>query len=65
MNEWFFRNKDLIGFGMILIVCLLMVFAHIREGSSLLNVGKWFIVIGLTIVLMIRNSKKKKARNGK
>lgn len=65
MNEWFFRNKDLIGFGMILIVCVLMVLSHIREGSSMLNIGKWFIVIGLTIVLMIRNRNQKKARNGK
>ena len=62
MNEWFFRNKDLIGFGMILTVCVLMLLSHIREGSSPLNIGKWVIVIGLTIVLMIRNKKQKKSR---
>ncbi len=62
MNNWFFKHKDAIGFGMILIVCLMMIFAHIREGSSMLNIGKWFIVIGLTIVLMIRNKKQKKSR---
>ena len=62
MNNWFFKHKDAIGFGMILIVCLMMIFARIREGSSMLNIGKWFIVIGLTIVLMIRNKKQKKSR---
>lgn len=62
MNNWFFKHKDAIGFGMILTVCLLMVFAHIREGSSMMNIGKWFIVIGLTIVLMIRNKKQKRSR---
>ena len=62
MNNWFFKHKDAIGFGMILIVCVMMIFAHIREGSSMLNIGKWFIVIGLTIVLMIRNKKQKKSR---
>ena len=62
MNNWFFKHKDAIGFGMILIVCLMMIFAHIREGSSMLNIGKWFFVIGLTIVLMIRNKKQKKSR---
>lgn len=62
MNEWFFRNKDLIGFGMILTVCVLMLLSHIREGSSPLNIGKWVIVIGLTIVLMIRNHRQKKNR---
>lgn len=62
MNNWFFKHKDAIGFGMILIVCLMMVLSHIREGSSMLNIGKWFIIIGLTIVLMIRNYKQKKAR---
>ncbi len=62
MNNWFFKHKDAIGFGMILTVCLLMIFAHIREGSSMMNIGKWFIVIGLTIVLMIRNKKQKRSR---
>lgn len=62
MNNWFFKHKDAIGFGMILTVCLLMIFAHIREGSSMLNIGKWVIVIGLTIVLMIRNKKQKRSR---
>lgn len=62
MNNWFFKHKDAVGFGMILTVCLLMIFAHIREGSSMMNIGKWFIVIGLTIVLMIRNKKQKRSR---
>lgn len=62
MNNWFFKHKDAVGFGMILTVCLLMIFAHIREGSSMMNIAKWFIVIGLTIVLMIRNKKQKKSR---
>jgi hypothetical protein len=39
-----------------------MMFAHIREGSSPLNIGKWVIVIGLTIVLMIRNKRQKRNR---
>ena len=62
MNNWFFKHKDTIGFAMILTVCLLMMLAHIREGSSPLNIGKWVIVIGLTIVLMIRNKRQKKNR---
>jgi hypothetical protein len=62
MNNWFFKHKDAIEFGMILTVCVLMMFAHIREGSSPLNIGKWVIVIGLTIVLMIRNKRQKKNR---
>ena len=28
MNNWFFKHKDAIGFGMTLIVCLMMIFAH-------------------------------------
>ena len=62
MNNWFFKHKDAIGFGMILTVCVLMMLAHIREGSSPLNICKWIIVIGLTIVLMIRNKRQKKNR---
>ena len=62
MNNWFFKHKDAIGFSMILIVCVLMLCSHIREGSSALNICKWIIVIGLTIVLMIRNYKQKKNR---
>lgn len=62
MNEWFFRNRDIIGFSMIFIVEVFMVCAHIREHSSLLNTGKWFIIIGLTIVLLVRSIRQKKNR---
>lgn len=62
MNNWFFKHKDAVGFSMILIVCVMMLLSHIREGSTPLNIFKWVIIIGLTVVLMIRNYKQKKNR---
>ncbi len=62
MNNWFFKHKDTIGFSMILIVCVLMLLSHIREGSTPVNIFKWVMIIGLTVVLMIRNKRQKKNR---
>ncbi|MBP3384957.1 MAG: hypothetical protein J6M22_05805 [Firmicutes bacterium] len=56
-----FKHRDTIIMVIIMLICIFMGIGAYQEGHTA-NIFKWVIILGMTVVLLIRHQKKNRQR---